>query len=216
MRVGFVSECPWGEEADGAQRQLLHTMLPALMTLAQSGHTIYWLASLPGLPGADSPLAGLHSCADVLPPTCRYVLPCQGYRLAGLRVLDVAAALWQDTALHTRLFTFLRLLQHAVPCDVWHVWGPLPMVYLVVYTGRLLQVPVVVTYHAALLHDRASQPFLWEWVGQHMRHIVATETAAPGLPSPAHMFPHTSLHTIPLDASALAALYAGVALALSF
>lgn len=219
MRVCFVSEFPPGEEATGEKHRLLHTMLPALMTLAQDGHTIYWLSSLSSLASVDSPLAGLHPCAAVLPPTCHYVLPCQGYTLAGLRVLDIAAAIWQDAALHTRLFTFLRLFQHAVQCDVWHVWGTLPIVYLVVYTGRLLQVPVVVAYHEALLHDSARQPFLWEWVGQHMRHMVVTETASPGLPSPARAFPHTSLHTMALDASlpvsqVLAAMYARVAPAL--
>jgi hypothetical protein len=84
---------------------------------------------------------------------------------------------WQRPDLHTRLFTFVCLLQRALPCAVFHTWGSLPIAYLTVYTARFLAVPAVLSYSAPRVSAKPEQPFLWDWVAQHVSAVVVPSTA---------------------------------------
>jgi hypothetical protein len=93
-------------------------------------------------------------------------VPGQAYDLASLQLFCIESTVWQDPALHTRLFTFLHLLQRALPAALWHAWGRAPAPYLTVYTARFLGLPVIVSYSPAALREETPEPFLWQWVAQ--------------------------------------------------
>jgi len=107
---------------------------------------------------------------------------------------------WQHPDLHTRLFTFLCLVQRALGCDVFHVLGALSVVYLAIYTACFLGVPAVLSYGGQTRSAGPSPPFLWNWVAQHVsaavvasqgerQHLLTHSTLAPGqihIIDPAH------------------------------
>ncbi|GIX49041.1 MAG: hypothetical protein KatS3mg131_3252 [Candidatus Tectimicrobiota bacterium] len=156
--------------------------------LARQGHQVVWIAA-PVAPEVATAL-GLRAQPQRLPPTCRYVLPCQAYSVGRLCLYALDAALWQQPALHTRLFTFLCLLQRARPGDLLHVWGDFPAPYLGVYTARVLGLPAVVTYRSAAVPAEAQQAFAWRWTLQHTRAALVGSAAlgrrlvGQGLPAP--------------------------------
>jgi hypothetical protein len=145
--------------------------------LAQQGHQVYWLTSPETwrAGGGDMTL-GREVKGDV-PPTCRYVVPCQAYRCGEIRVFCVDEAVWQQPALHTRLFTFCCLLQEALAYEVLHAWGALPVAYLAVYTARFLGLPAVVSYDQQTLRADPQQSFLWDWVTRQGSGAVVASVA---------------------------------------
>ena len=138
------------------------------IALVQHGHQVYWLLPPDALPTLRNGAAGLQVAPDILPATCRSVVPVQTYHCEGIRLVCVTQECWQRPDLHTRLFTCLCLLQRALPCAVFHTWGPLPIAYLTVYTARFLDVPAVVSSIAA----EPEQPFLWDWVARQASAII--------------------------------------------
>ncbi len=169
MRLGLLSDfttyedlLPLRQFAIALMRHGLHVLWVASTDMAAA------LASDSGLVAADT---------RDLPATCRYVIPCQPYRLEHVQILCVDRAVWQDPALHTRLFTFLCLLQHELPCAVFHAWGTLPATYLTVYTARFLGIPAVVSYSRSWRGRDPRQTFMWQWVARHAAvTLAATQT----------------------------------------
>ena len=77
---------------------------------------------------------------------------------------------WQHPDLHTRLFTYLCLLQRALPCAVFHTWGPWPIAYVTIYTSRFLAVLAVLSYSSRLVSAKLSSPFSGAgWHGRLLR-----------------------------------------------
>ena len=149
---------------------------------------------------------------DTLLPTCRYVVPVQAYQCAGVRLLCVHQEVWQHADLHTRLFTFVCLLQRALSYAVFHAWGTLSVAYLTVYTARFLAVPVVVSYDWQLRSGQPQQPFLWDWVARQVSAAVVPSRAAYELLLARSLLAPTQLYVIdPMQAKVgwtLTALYA--------
>jgi hypothetical protein len=146
------------------------------VALVEQGHQVYWLASVEALRTLPNAAARLMVAIDLLPATCQYVMPVQTYHYAGIRLTCVNQEFWQRSDLHTRLFTYLCLLQRALPCAVLHASGPLPIAYLAVYTARFLAVPAVLSYSSQLISTEPEQPFLWDWVA---RQVAAAIVASP-------------------------------------
>ena len=146
------------------------------VALVEQGHHVYWLASTEILRMLPNEAAQLTVATDILPSTCQYVIPVQTYHYEGIRLMCVNQEFWQRPDLHTRLFTYLCLLQRALPCAVLHAWGPLPIAYLSVYTARFLAVPAVLSYSSRLVSAQPEQPFLWDWVA---RQVAAAIVASP-------------------------------------
>ena len=138
------------------------------VALVEQGHQIYWLASTEALRTLHNEAAQLTVATDILPSTCQYVVPVQTYHYEGIRLMCVDRECWQHPDLHTRLFTYLCLLQRALSCEVFHAWGTLPIAYLAVYTAHFLDIPSVVSYGSQMLSAQAEQPFLWHWVARHV------------------------------------------------
>jgi hypothetical protein len=136
--------------------------------LVQQGHQVYWLLSTRQMQALSNQASLGPVATDILPTTCQYVIPQQAYHWEGLRLLCINQELWQYPDLHTRLFTFLCLLQRALSCEVFHAWGTLPIAYLAVYTARFLDMPSVVSYGSQMLSAQTEQPFLWDWVARHV------------------------------------------------
>src|SRR5262249_52685022 len=147
------------------------------MALVQQGHQVYWLLSTASFQALQAEAALAPAAADILPPTCRHVVPVQPYQCTGVRLLCVNQEIWQHTDLHTRLFTFLCLLQRALSYNVFHAWGTLAVAYLTVYTARFLAVPAVVSYAWQLRAAKPPQPFLWDWVAQQVAAAVVPSMA---------------------------------------
>jgi Glycosyltransferase Family 4 len=142
------------------------------VALVQQGHQVYWLASRDALRTLLNGASPLPVATDILPATCQFVVPVQTYHYEGIRLLCVNQELWQSSDLHTRLFTCLCLLQRALPCVVFHAWGPLPIAYLTVYTARFLAVPAMLSYNSQLVSAKPEQPFLWDWVARQVTAAV--------------------------------------------
>ena len=105
--------------------------------------------------------------AATLPQTCSNVIPCQAYAAPGLSIYVVDQPIWQQAAFHTRLFTFLCLLQRASPWTLLHALGHFPAPYLAVYTARFLGLPVVVSYDEPALCPDPRYAFAWSWAARH-------------------------------------------------
>jgi len=146
------------------------------VALTEQGHQVYWLASVEALRTLPNAAVQLKVATDLLPATCQYVMPMQTYHYAGIRLMCVNQEFWQRPDLHTRLFTYLCLLQRALPCAVLHASGPLPIAYLAVYTARFLVIPAVLSYSSQLVSTRPEQSFLWDWVA---RQVAAAIVASP-------------------------------------
>jgi hypothetical protein len=147
------------------------------VALVQQGHEIYWLLPTHTLQTLHNGAGRLPVATDILPATCRFVVPVQAYHLEGIRLVCVNQEFWQRPDLHTRLFTYVCLLQRALPCAVFHTWGPLPIAYLTVYTARFLAVPTVLSYSSQLVAVEPEQPFLWDWVVQQVAAVVVASPA---------------------------------------
>jgi hypothetical protein len=145
--------------------------------LVHQGHAVWWVSATDTADVLASDACLVATGETGLPATCRYVVPCQTYTLAGVRLFCTDHTLWQEPALHTRLFTFLSLLQRELPCQVWHAWGSIPAPSLAVYTARFLHLPTVVSYGHAYLQEGPQQPFLWQWVAQHTTSAVVFSPA---------------------------------------
>ena len=146
------------------------------VALVKQGHQVYWLTSTEVLRTLHNGAVQLTVATDILPSTCQYVMPVQTYHYEGIRLMCVNQEFWQRPDLHTRLFTYLCLLQRALPCAVFHAWGPLPIAYLTVYTACFLAVPAVLSYSSKLVSTNPEQPFLWNWVA---RQVAAAIVASP-------------------------------------
>jgi len=124
----------------------------------------------------------------------------------------VTQEFWQHPDLHTRLFTYVCLLQRALPCDVLHTWGPWPIAYLTIYTARFLAVPAVLSYSSQLISAKLEQPFLWDWAARQVAAAIVSSpeeqehllTLAPLPPGQVHVLDPTQPHL----AQTLTALYA--------
>ena len=211
MRISLISyhpPCP-GTEADG---WLNPTSLGQYaMSLAQQGHQVQWVSSTDTVDvyAADLPL--VTEQADSTPETCRYVVPCRLYRLQAVRLFCIDRAVWQERPLQTRLFTFLCLLQRALPCEVVHAWGAFPAAYLAVYTARFMGLPAVVSYDAQSFRHGPQRSFEWQWIARHVsRGLVASDADRERLITTSDIAP-TRVQVVPpgiVEASAaLVALY---------
>ena len=172
MRLCLISDYPVIPQMATEIGYDLSAVRRCAMALVRQGHQVYWLLSTASFQALRAEAALAPAAADTLPPTCRYVVPVQPYQCAGVQLLCINQEIWQHTDLHTRLFTFIRLLQRALSYDVFHAWGTLSIAYLAVYTARLLAVPAVVSYDRQLRSDRPQQPFLWDWVARQVAVAV--------------------------------------------
>lgn len=142
--------------------------------LARQGHQVHWITSTTAVKmDGDGITPVLWSESDI-PTTCRYVVPCQPYRLDGVTLFGVDPHVWPKRSLHTRLFSFLCLLHQALNWDILHVWGPLDTVYLAVYTARFLEIPVVVSYGDAMFDHEHVSSFVWQWVNRQVSMVIVS------------------------------------------
>lgn len=177
MRIGFVSDHTTHILADTATRHKLLRVGQRAQSLVRQGVQVQWIAST-DTAAALANQGHLAAAGDEgLPATCRHVLPCQPYDFEGVQLLCLTPTLWQDPALHTRLFTFLCLLQQARPCHIWHAWGSLAAAYMTVYTARFLGLPAVVSDIVPALDADPQQVFVWQWVAQHVSRAVVDSAA---------------------------------------
>jgi hypothetical protein len=178
------------------------------VALAQQGHQIYWLLPSDALQMLANGAVGLQTAPDLLPATCRSVIPVQTYHFEGIDLVCVNQECWQRPDLHTRLFTCLCLLQRDVPCAVFHAWGPLPIAYLTVYTARFLNVPAVVSSLSA----EPEQPFVWDWVARQAAAVIVPSMAERERLLTRGLLSATQVHVLdprqPHLGQALTALYA--------
>ncbi|MBM3226555.1 MAG: hypothetical protein FJZ47_22555 [Candidatus Tectomicrobia bacterium] len=178
MRLCMISDDSLDQPTP--ERLDLSAVEQQLVALGHQGHDITWLMSPAQALTLRQPARLTPQALTMLPPCCRHVIPVELYHYAGLRLVCVPEAFWRQTDLHTRLFTFLCLLQRAAPAAVFHAWGStLTSLYLTVYTARFLAVPAVVSYtDCHLATTRFAQPFLWGWIAQHLAAaVVSTRTA---------------------------------------
>jgi hypothetical protein len=180
-------------------------------TLQQYGLPVDWLSSTDTAAALAQDPRLLTADAQDVPATCRYVVPYQAYRFAGVPLLCVYSPCWQRPDLHTRLFTLLCLLQRERPCTVLHAWGTLGAIYMAVYTASYLGVPAVVSYGPACQPAGAPPPFLWQWVAQHTAAVIVATAADRESLVATTALPPARVHVIdptrPPEAGALAALY---------
>src|SRR5262245_15106113 len=150
---------------------------PCAVALVEQGHEVYWLTSTETLRTLHHGAEPLTVATDLLPATCQYVIPVQAYHYEGIRLVCVNQECWQHSDLHTRLFTYLCLLQRALVCAVFHTWGPWPIAYVTIYTARFLEVPAVLSYSLPLMSATLEQPFLWGWVARQVAAAIVSSPA---------------------------------------
>ncbi len=172
MRLCVISDHPVIAQTTAELDSDLSAVRRCAMALAQQGHQVYWLLSTESIQALQAEAVLAPAPADTLPPTCRYIVPVQPYQYAGVWLLCVHQGVWQHADRHTRLFTFLCLLQRALSYDVFHAWGALSVAYLAVYTARFLAVPGVVSYDWQLRSAQPQPPFLWDWVARQVSAAV--------------------------------------------
>jgi hypothetical protein len=165
MHIGLVSD-PTLIHAPQHHAQTLHQCAKTLTTL--NGFDVHWLLSTTTLAALAQDPALRPADASDLPPTCRHVIPYTLYRLEAVQLIALEPAFWHDTALHTRLFTFLCLLHREQPFATLQAWGALPTIYLTLYTATYLRLPGTVFYTPSCLQEGPPQSFLWQWVAQHI------------------------------------------------
>jgi hypothetical protein len=177
MHIRFVSDHPTYILADAATRHKVLRLGHHAQSLVRQGVQVQWIASTDTAAALANDTHLVPVGNKDLPATCRHVLSCQPYDLEGVQLLCLTPALWQDPALHTRLFTFLCLLQQARPCRIWHTWGTLAADYVTVYTARFLGLPTVVSNIVPVLDTDPQQAFMWQWVAQHTSRAVVSSAA---------------------------------------
>ena len=122
MHIGLVSDHTLSHSSE-RHALTLRQCVNALTTL--DGFDVHWLLSTHTIAAlAHDPALRLADASD-MPPTCRYVIPYTLYRLDEARLIALEPSFWHDTALHTRLFSFLCLLHRQQPFDVLQAWGAL-------------------------------------------------------------------------------------------
>ena len=177
MRIGFVSDHVTHILADTATRHKVLRVGHHAQSLVRQGVQVQWIASTDAAAALANNVPLRAAGDEGLPATCRHVLPCQPYDFEGVQLLCLTPSLWQDPALHTRLFTFLCLLQQARPCHLWHAWGSLAAAYMTVYTARFLGISAVVSDIVPALDADPQQGFVWQWVAQHTSRAVVDRAA---------------------------------------
>ena len=177
MRLCMISDYPVISRTAAEMDYDLSAVQRCAMALVQEGHEVYWLLSTESLSALQAEAAVVPAAAETLPATCRYIVPVQPYQCAGVRLFCVHQEVWQHADRHTRLFTFLCLVQRALSCAVFHAWGTLAVAYLAVYTARFLAVPAVVSYDWPLWSGKPLQPFLWNWVARQVSAAVVPSRA---------------------------------------
>ncbi len=136
--------------------------------LVQNGMQVHWLADTDTISALAEDPDFRPAAASEMPVTCRHVIPYTLHGLHGIQLVGIESGMWHDTALHTRLFTFLCLLHRERPFSILQAWGGLPTAYLTVYTAAFLGLPGTVFYTPSCLQDGPQQAFLWQWVAQHV------------------------------------------------
>src|SRR5262249_29467359 len=177
VRLCVISDYPVIAQTTAELDYDLSVVRRCAMALAQQGHQVYWLLSTESIQALQAEGALAPAPADTLPPTCRYIVPVQPYQYAGVRLLCVHQDVWQHADRHTRLFTFLCLLQRALSYDVFHACGALSVAYLAVYTARFLARPGVVSYGWQHRSAHPQRPFLWDWVARQVYAAVVPSRA---------------------------------------
>jgi hypothetical protein len=209
MRLCLVSHYENVTVVGSAAQRHVQTLCQYTVALAQQGHEVFWLLSQDLAQHCAVPLVATP--LESLPPTCRYVVPCQLYRLAGVQACGVDVTVWQHPDLHTRLFTLLCLLHRACSWDLVHAWGDGAAVYLGVYTARFLGLPAVVSYSPAALDPALQQSFIGTWVAQNATRVIVAQAAehAALLALGAISSDHVQVIdvTLPTAAQAMTALY---------
>jgi hypothetical protein len=177
LHVGFVSYHASTTMRVPEMRNDVRTLGHYAVSLQQHGCQVQWLTSTSTTTvlAEDMPLVPTNQ--EDLPQTCRYVVPCQPYRLAGVQLLGVEPIVWERSDLHTRLYTLLCLLHRQQPYDVLHAWGETSAAYLCVYTACFLGIPSVVSYSARDVTDSAFGDFRWQWVAQHVSMALVEHQA---------------------------------------
>jgi len=170
VRLCLISDYPVISQTPAAED--LRAVHRCAVALVQQGHQVYWLLSTAHVRALHNEALLVSVAPDILPSTCQYVVSAQAYHCEGIRLLCVDQEIWQHPDLHTRLFTFLCLLQRALSCEIFHACGTLPIAYLAVYTACFLAVPAVVSYGPYLVSARPEQPFLWDWVARQLSAAV--------------------------------------------
>jgi len=168
LHVGFISHPASATLRLPEVRSDVRALGQYAVSLQQHGCRVQWLTSTNTAEVLAETMPLVSTDQDDLPPTCRYVVPCQPYRLAGLQLFCVEAEVWDRSDLHTRLYTFLCLLHREQSYDVLHAGGGLAAAYLSVYTACFLGIPSVVSYSGRDLTDTAAGGFMWQWVAQHV------------------------------------------------
>ncbi len=163
MHIGLVSDHTLTHSPQH-HAQILRQCVQALTAL--NGFEVHWLLSTDTLAALANDPALRPANASDMPPTCRHVIPYTLYRLGAIRLIGLEPSFWHDTALHTRLFTFLCLLHREQPFTALQAWGALPTIYLTLYTATYLHLPGTVFYTPSCLQDGPQQSFLWQWVAQ--------------------------------------------------
>lgn len=172
MRIGIISAPP--RDPATASQPDLDRLRQHVRALATYGLQAFWLSSTATVEALEHDPTFVPETPHSLPATCRYVIPCQPYRFAGVPVFCTERILWQQRPLHTRLFTFLCLLQRELPGVVWHLWGGLSTAFLAVYTARFLGVPTVMSYSSACIRDPFLLSFEGQWVSRHLSLALVT------------------------------------------
>lgn len=169
MRIGLVSDQSTADANHLATGDGVRVLRHLTRVLVQHGFQVQWIAATDTAAAlSDDPgLRPLNAAA--MPPTCQYVLPYELYHLDdGIDLVCLNRALWQDRALHTRLFTLFCLLQREHPCVLWQAWGTLATTFLTAYTASFLGLPCSVFYTSACLREAPQQRFLGQWVARHI------------------------------------------------
>lgn len=174
MRIGLISSYPTNTETSAASHDDLLMLYYYALALAQHGLQVLWLSSTDTAEALPDNAALVRDEVQSMPATCRYVIPCQPYHLAGIQLFCTDRTLWQQRPMHTRLFTFLCLLQRQLPCAVFHAWGDLSAAFMTVYSARFLGLPAVVSYSRSCLRTGPQHPFEWQWVARHTSMAFVT------------------------------------------
>lgn len=172
MHIGLISDHTL---THSSQQQVIRQCASALTSLNR--FDVHWLLSTDTIAALVRDSALQPADARDLPPTCRYVIPYTLYCLDSIWLIGLEPAFWQDTALHTRLFTFLCLLHREQPFAVLQAWGALSTLYLTVYAANFLHLPGTVFYTRSCLQDGPQQSFLWQWVARHTAMAFTGHTA---------------------------------------
>lgn len=193
--IGLVSDNlhAFAPDAPGAWPAALCRHARAAGTRCQ----VRWWLTAPTTVAALASKAALgRTGPEILPATCRYVVPYQAYGYEGVPLYCVDREVWAEPPLHTRLFTLLQLLQRAEPGALWHVWGTLPAVYVAVYTACFLSIPVVVWYGPSLLQRDLLQNFMWRWVAGHATAGLVADVADASWLQAQQAMPAERLHVV--------------------